>query len=84
MARIGRDRIVDRIARGGMGEVYHAVAEGIGGFEKAVALKLSLAYRASKAPTVGGSAKHVPSKSGTDANVGVRPAPCAGLPIGTR
>ncbi len=40
MSAFGRYRIVGRIAAGGMGEVYRAVAVGPGGVEKPVALKV--------------------------------------------
>src|SRR5262245_34832304 len=36
----GRYQVVERVAAGGMGEIYRATAEGIGGVKKTVALKL--------------------------------------------
>lgn len=42
--RLGRYRLGERIATGGMGEVYLAVQEGLGGFAKPLALKLLLPH----------------------------------------
>jgi serine/threonine-protein kinase len=39
-ARFGRYRLRGRVAAGGMGEVYKAVAQGFDGVEKVVAIKL--------------------------------------------
>lgn len=43
---LGRYRLGDRIATGGMGEVYVAVQQGLGGFAKPLALKLLLPHLA--------------------------------------
>ncbi|HWB74635.1 MAG TPA: hypothetical protein VG755_06760, partial [Nannocystaceae bacterium] len=42
--RVGRYTIVERIAAGGMAELYLARARGIGGFDKLLALKLVLPH----------------------------------------
>ena len=44
--RVGRYTIVERIAAGGMAELYLARARGIGGFDKLLALKLVLPHLA--------------------------------------
>ncbi len=45
-SRLGRYRVAHRLGVGGMAEVYLAVADGPGGFEKRVALKLVHAHAA--------------------------------------
>jgi serine/threonine protein kinase len=48
-SHFGRYRIVSRIAAGGMGEVYRAVALGVGGIERPVAVKVMKKDLASEA-----------------------------------
>ncbi|HEY7957024.1 MAG TPA: serine/threonine-protein kinase [Polyangia bacterium] len=47
-SQIGRYQLVACIGRGGMAQVYHARAQGIGGFERDVALKVLLPEYASE------------------------------------
>lgn len=50
--KLGRYRLVDLLARGGMGSVYLARATGIGGFARPVALKLLHRHLADEKPVV--------------------------------
>src|SRR6185437_6487820 len=47
-SQIGRYQLVACIGRGGMAQVYHARAQGIGGFERDVAVKVLLPEYASE------------------------------------
>jgi serine/threonine-protein kinase len=51
--QIGRYHLVEEIGRGGMAQVFHARAQGIGGFERDVALKVLLPEYASDTDFVG-------------------------------
>jgi serine/threonine-protein kinase len=49
---LGRYTLGERLGVGGMGEVYLAIASGLGGFEKPLALKLLLPHLSDKKPVV--------------------------------
>src|SRR3954470_6426807 len=50
---LGRYQLVDKIGKGGMAQVFHARMQGIGGFERDVAVKVLLPEYASESDFVG-------------------------------